>query len=381
MGLLLRFAHLHEMEWLDFRKMMHAHSHVAMLGWAFLACYFLIWHKFLPESFKSNSIHNRLFWFFQLSVLGMAISFPIQGYAFYSISFSTLHVVLSYYWVYKIWNKLSNQSPQAVLLVKTALVFMLLSTLGLYVLGASMSGAGKSSALYHGAIQFFLHFQFNGWFTFAVLAFLLTHIQPLHTKQFNWFYALLLVSCLLTYALSVTWSQPEDALFVANGVGVIMQMGALVVFLSILRNHSLAFFKDAPFGIQLLLLLALFSFGMKILVQMAVVIPQVAVISYTIRQFVVGFIHLTMLGSVSAFLLAEIFLNIGQKSLSVMLKVGIFSIVIAFISSEILLFLQGQMLWMSKGFIPYYYELIFAASILFPVGLIALIIGFYKIRI
>ena len=41
-GILLRYAFVQELEWMQYRHFQHAHSHVAMLGWIFLG----IWGNF-----------------------------------------------------------------------------------------------------------------------------------------------------------------------------------------------------------------------------------------------------------------------------------------------------------------------------------------------
>ena len=88
MGALLRFAFVEEITWINFRSLMHGHSHVAMLGWLFIGLFALIGHKFLtPLSASSSAILKGLI-IIEVSIIGMAISFPIFGYAAPSIAFS-----------------------------------------------------------------------------------------------------------------------------------------------------------------------------------------------------------------------------------------------------------------------------------------------------
>ena len=46
---------------------------------------------------------------------------------------------------------------------------MLLSTLAIWSIPPIMIKMGAGSPIYQAAVQFYLHFQFNGWFIFAVL--------------------------------------------------------------------------------------------------------------------------------------------------------------------------------------------------------------------
>ncbi|MBK7427866.1 MAG: hypothetical protein IPI60_12975 [Saprospiraceae bacterium] len=70
MGLLLRLAFIIEIDWIEFKNLRHGHSHVALLGWLYLAFYCLIWFLFLPEEQRIKKKFSGLFWFTQLTVLG-----------------------------------------------------------------------------------------------------------------------------------------------------------------------------------------------------------------------------------------------------------------------------------------------------------------------
>ena len=133
LGILLRYAFVSEVSWLQFRPAMHGHSHVGMLGWIFLALYTFLIHGFLSEEKQRSPLYKRLFWGLQFSVIGMMIAFPIQGYAAVSIAFSTLHVLLSYGFVIAFFRDLSESAdrtdtgsgnrPVSISFVKAALFF------------------------------------------------------------------------------------------------------------------------------------------------------------------------------------------------------------------------------------------------------------------
>src|SRR5690606_38701753 len=99
---LLRLAHVYPVSF-NYSFLIHAHSHTAMLGWAYMMIYSLVVYSFIPRK-KATRSYSILFWITQLPVVGMMLTFPIQGYAFYSILFSTLHIVCSYYFCYKVWK-------------------------------------------------------------------------------------------------------------------------------------------------------------------------------------------------------------------------------------------------------------------------------------
>ncbi|MEZ4987274.1 MAG: hypothetical protein R2795_19895 [Saprospiraceae bacterium] len=55
-----------------------------------------------------------------------------------------------------------------------------------------------------------------------------------------------------------------------------------------------------------LLRISFATFATKVLMQTLVVVPFVAEAAYTIRNYVIGFIHLLLLGAVSGFLLSRL---------------------------------------------------------------------------
>ncbi|MEZ5041964.1 MAG: hypothetical protein R2828_18855 [Saprospiraceae bacterium] len=379
MGALLRFAFVEEVSWLNFKNFLHAHSHIAMLGWVYLALYALLVDTFVSSEQQQSKDYNRLFWVTQFSVIGMALSFPVQGYGVVAITFSTLHILCSYLFVRWIWQAMRGQNTFSVRMLKTALFCLVFSTLGVWAMGPIMASGLRHSEWYYMSVQFYLHFQFNGWFLFAILALL---FKVLETKEMVFvpsnlrlFYRFLLVSCVLTYALAVAWSQPVFAIFMANGVGVIFQLLALLLFLRLIwakRVFIMASFSRLE---RRLLRLAFSAFVLKIMIQTLVLIPFFARAAYTIRNYVIGFIHLVLLGAVTCFLLA---FALHAKQLSRQKKttsLGIYLIVVGFILSELLLFLQGSMLWAAMGFLPYYYALLFGFSALLPLGVFFLWVG------
>lgn len=378
LGLVLRYAFVRELAWLKYKNVMHAHSHVAMLGWIHLLLMVFLWRAFNQD--VREQPFTALFWLTEFSVFGMLASFPFQGYGLFSIAFSTLFVILSYIFVYKFWRILSGRSGYDVILIRTGLVWLIVSTLGLWAMGPVMATDAKSSAIYYMAIQFFLHFQFNGWFIFGVLALLFNHLGklniPVQRTDFYPFYYLLVVSCLLTFALAVTWADPEDFLFVLNGSGVLIQLAALLFFIRLMNKHLRDRIKKEVDAFPLWFYkLALVSFICKILIQSVVVIPQVAVISYTIRLYVLGFIHLIMLGTITSFLLGYGFSAHLLKYKDGLSRTGWVLFATGLILTEIILFGQGTLLWSGQGYMPHYYIIILCASIFLPLGIFISLLG------
>jgi hypothetical protein len=374
-GLVLRYSFIESIN-INYRYLTHAHSHVAMLGWVYLMLYILFVHYFIPEK---KSIYGRLFWLTEFSVIGMMISFPIQGYAAISISFSTLHILCSYYFVYLIWKHHKTNSLITSKLLKASLLFMLVSTIGVWCLGPAVSMLGQASAFYQIAIQFFLHFQFNGWFLIAVLALFFHLINIEDSKQFRLFYKLLIVATLLTLALPIQWIAPHHILLGLNFIGVSLQLVALFLFFKLIKpkqNQSLQYKSKLT---HYLYKFALLCFVLKVLFQLLTILPEFLDVVNENRNFVIGFIHLLMLGVISGFLFSFI-LKGNLLTYSATLYIGISCFVLGFILTELLLLIQGYKFYIGSGMLSNYYLLLMLSSILLPLGILLLIINLFTQR-
>ncbi|WP_317044371.1 hypothetical protein [Flavobacterium hercynium] len=361
--------------------MLHAHSHVAMLGWVYLIIYFLVVHFFIPKEKSQKPIYNRLFWLTQFSVIGMMIAFPIQGYALFSILFSTLHIILSYVFCRLVWKDCASEKSPSQRLLLVAVLFMMLSTLGVWCLGPAVSTLGKQSAFYQIAIQFFLHFQFNGWFILAVLALFLKQFQnKIDEVKFKKFYYAVIISVMLTLAFPVRWFVENNILNVINALGVLIQLGAFIYFYKMLKPELSHFKNTLDKTAKIVYGLALCSLFLKVGIQLLTIIPNLAEVSHQIRNFVIGFIHLTMLGIITGFLFGILLQNKFLSERSSVLRVGLVSFVFGYITTEIVLFLQGIYFYLGYGLIPLYHQIIFGLSLFLVFGLFMIIISLLKTK-
>ena len=368
-GVILRFAFVTEIPFIKYKFILHAHSHVAMMGWLFGALYILIVQSFCTY----RLIYSRLFWLFQISIAGMLFSFPIQGYGMVSIFFTTLHLLLSYVFIYQVFKDIRANQNMSRKFLKMAFLFLILSSVATWALGPLMKSSLNNSSWYYNAIQFFLHFQFNGWFIFAIISIFLKYAgdrsAKFNIRDTNRFYTLLVVSCFLTYALSVTWSTPDKIIFWFNSLGVLMQLLALFVFIKPVGQIVEKLNSKVKKITKILWGFALICFVIKILIQTLVAIPQIAIISYTVHNFVIGFIHLLMLGALSTFILGAFHEFQILKINTLTKKIGIVVFICGILMSEFLLFGQGIMLWAKAGFMANYYILLASVSTFLPVGI------------
>ncbi|WP_264551583.1 hypothetical protein [Flavobacterium sp. N2038] len=375
-GLLMRLMYLLPIDFLNYSFLLHAHSHVAMLGWVYLIVYVLVVHFFIPKEKSQKPIYNRLFWLTEFSVIGMMIAFPIQGYALFSIVFSTLHILLSYVFCRLVWKDCSRDKSPSQRLLLVSVLFMILSTFGVWCLGPAVSTLGKQSAFYQIAIQFFLHFQFNGWFILAILALFLKQFQAkIDEVKFKKFYYLIIISTLLTVTFPIRWFVENDFLSYINVLGVLIQLGAFIYFYKMLKPQ-IKYFKDAlDKTTKIVYGLALCSLFLKVGIQLLTIFPNLAIVSHQIRNFVIGFIHLTTLGIITGFLFGILLQNEMLSVNSSTLRIGVKCFILGYIATEVLLFLQGLSFFFGEGSIPGYFQSILILSVFLVLGLVLMMIS------
>ncbi|SFN73539.1 hypothetical protein SAMN04487989_103104 [Bizionia echini] len=373
MGLTLRYVSVNPIA-INYRFLTHAHSHVAMLGWAYLMLYTLFSYYFVSEN---KLIYTKLFWVTQIAVIGMMISFPLQGYAAISIGFSTLHIFCSYYFVYLIWKDLHIQNILVKHVVKASLIFMVLSTFGVWCLGPAVGLLGQASAFYQIAIQFFLNFQFNGWFLLGVVAIACHQLQIEWSENAKAFFKYIILATILTFALPIQWFANHLLLYWINGLGIFLQIVSLYYFIKIIKPKFQTFKDNSP---KLVIRMYQFSLGCfitKIALQTLSIIPQFSSELFEHHNFIIGFIHLTMLGVISGFLFAFL---IQSKTIqpSPYISIGLPLFLLGFILTETILFIQGAFYYLGIGLLPNYYLILFVVSMLLPVSIALILISYFK---
>lgn len=350
-----------------YRFLVHTHSHVALLGWVYVALTTLLYKLFLQNA-SVEKPYRRIFIFTQITIFGMLLSFPFQGYALFSIIFSTLFLISNYFFTWLFLTK--TPSEKRILfsyqIIRMALFFMVFSSLSLWAMGYIMTVLGNTSIWYRLAVYFYLHFQYNGWFMLSLLGilfFVFENRKALFQKAEEKHILLLLSgSVFLTFFLSVLWLEPHWVFYALAGIGVILQF---IVFIRIGKKLYIA--DTSVFGKTQLKLLKISGVLLivKIILQTLSALPYFAMTAYHSLDFIIGYLHLVFLGIVSlalfAFLSQFKLLSLSKQALAIYL--------FAFFVTECLLFYKGICLWLKMPVIENYYLLLSLGSLLFPVGI------------
>lgn len=374
LGLLLRLFFITPIE-ANFRYIVHTHSHIALLGWVYIGLITLFYRIYFHKTSYSRT-YKKIFWFTNLTLLGMLFTFPFQGYALFSIIFSTLFLLASYWMAWFFIKKIPKKYKDnfSWKCIKASLIYMVISSIGPWAIGGVMATLGSTSIWYKLSIYFYLHFQYNAWFILALLGiffYLLEHLKiELNKKKFNSFFLVFNAALILSLFLSVLWIEPPAIFFVLAAAGAILQVWAFIKFFKITRPvwKKLAS-QTSAFTSTLLKIAALFL-AVKVLMQLLTAIPYFSELSYLYPDFVIGYLHLVFLGIISIALFAFLKLfNLFKISRK------IFWIYLAgFLLSEVLIFYKGAAIWLGLPFFTEYFHLLLLVSALMPLA-IAILLG------
>lgn len=301
-GLFLRILLVFPVPNSNFQYFLHAHSHFAFSGWGFMAIFIAFYHTFIPTQAKAHKHYTPLFILGLIAAYGMLFSFPFQGYALVSISFSTLFILVSYWFGWRFFKDTGSSEKYgiSILFARAAIFFLVISSIGPFAMGPIMAKGGSGTPLYHNAIYFYLHFQYNGWFIFGLLALFFRWMEQQninYEKKFaRWFYRLMLWSSLPTFLLSTLWANPDPVIYYIAGIGAALQLAAIAPLWFSLRKCFSALIAALHPANKLIGMAVSVIFLLKLLLQFFSSFPQVVEWTVNARPLVIGYLHLVLLG-------------------------------------------------------------------------------------
>ena len=356
---------------INYRFIVHTHSHIALLGWVYIALTTLLYHLFMVKQGLEWK-YRRIFWFTQICLLGMLFTFPFQGYALFSIVFSTLFLLASY-WFSAFFIKYAPKSlkdTKAYICLKYALWFMIGSSIGPWSLGAIMTVLGPESIWYRLAIYFYLHFQYNGWMILALIGLFFYFLEYLKitisTKTFRNFFLTTILGIILSFFLSTLWTGPPMIYYILGGLGAVLQLIGFGILINIcFINRTIL--KSALSQLQLnVLKLVAFLLLIKMILQWFTAWPYFANLAATVLDFTIGYLHWTFLGviSIGLFFFLEFFGLIKLSKMAIAFYLG------GFLLTEAFIFYRGMAAWLGWPLFEDYSQFLAGGSLLIPLALI-----------
>lgn len=345
-GLVLRYKILFPLPFVDHKHLLHGHSHFAFSGWVSTALYVAYIHLLSPEGATKKKLWFLL-WIHFISSWGMLLTFPFMGYAAASIICSTVSILVSFVLCYEFLKliKTSNRLTFERKWFYAALTCNVLSAFGTFLLAFMMITKNTHPYSYFGAVYFYLHFQYNGWFLLTILGLLMTYasrsgITSIAASSDKFF--LFIVSTLLpTWTLTLLWMNLPSFIKALAFLSALVQLIGLIFFLKVLKRMFLVFRNMIDRNVLVIWTCSISAFILKIILQTFSAIPQLNQYAFGVRPIIIGFLHLVLLGFVSLFLLGYLFeqalLDLKQK----MAQYGLWIFVCGVMFNELILMIQG----------------------------------------
>lgn len=359
---------------LTYKYLLHAHSHAGLLGWAYTAAMACLLYVFRPETLQW-SVYKIMFVLTQVANAGMLITFSIQGYGPFSIAFSTLHILLSYWLMIRFYkdiifnNQFRSAFPLALKFVATAFIFNFISSFGPWGLAVIASQGLKGSDIYFQAIYFYLHFQYNGWLSFVLFGLWTGYMEYRQVltagKNTQNAFLLLVTGTALTLFLSFLGFEIPSYLRLAGMAGGFMQLAGFL-----LLCKSIHTIPENPFRMNLYTRIALVILGIKIFLQLISAFPVLDKFTYASQDAIIGFLHLVLLGFITTGLLGIAAKLRGLTFSHLLSKGGMTIFLGGFLLNEISLFYNSLFQLGYTDMMPYSNDLLIIASTLMLTGLL-----------
>ena len=380
-GTLLRFVFVHEVEIVaEYKNVLHAHSHVAIMGWVFMALFGSLLFAFTPDA-SNRKLYHVLFWINQINCLVLIVNFWIHGYDIVSIVLSSIYILITYIFSANILKDLknSNASGIAKMLLKFCLFFLVISTIGILALGpVLMTLHGTEKVIwYYLLVQFYIHFQYNGWFIFGCLALFFSFYKNNSTENKVVLYPVygIAFATITTYCLSIFWGFPAYHIFlnisVASGF---VQLFFTIQLFRLNKNIVKEIFYKLKSGVKALFIISFSALIIKQLLQVIIIYPEMAHASFVLRNYVIAYLHLTFLGVTTIFLLGYAWQNNALLIQSKVAKIVIGIIVCSVFSIELLLSIMGSLSWAGISSGAIFYQLVFAFSLAIVLCLLIILV-------
>ncbi|TDG37419.1 hypothetical protein EZJ43_04695 [Pedobacter changchengzhani] len=383
-GILLRYKINFSLPFINQKYLLHGHSHFAFVGWVSLSLMALMVNYLIKSDVKIN--FKKYKWILianTITAYGMLIAFIIQGYALFSITFSTLSIFVSYTFIYSYWKDLKQVKDTFAVHIwfKTALIIWGISSIGAFSLAYLMAKHITNQDLYFAAIYFFLHFQYNGWFLFVCLGLFFSYLKNTNSLPALIFnkriYLLLAITVAPSYFLSIMWLKIPVYMYWLAAISGVIQLFMIYYIVKLVREIIAIKISISPLT-KFLWSLSGFALILKIVLQSLSVFPYLAQFAFSFRPIVIGYLHLSFLGVISFFILGYINEVLRRSNLSLN-KFGVWILVFAVIFQEVILMSQGLEV-LNKQAIPYAPKWLFLSAILIGSGLFLIAYKFIKLK-
>jgi hypothetical protein len=379
LGLVLRSKMVFALPFINYNRLLEAHAHFSVGGWAILSLMGLLTSELLPDSLNKRTAYQWLTGGILIGAWAMLITFQFGGYSSFSTIASGFFIMVSYIWAGIFLADLlkTKAAPPVKLLAASAVVCLILSTSGTIVITYIYYSKFFDAILYRNALFTYLHFLYNGFFTLSVFALLFNHTSQktssIARKNILWFSSALCISVIPSLFITYLWQDPNGWMRPIAIIGCMLLLACFFLFLVTTRSFKAMYANEKPV-LRFLVFISMGSFILKTVLQGFTIFPVIGNAIFGNRPVIMGFLHMVFLAFVTLFILAY---YIRKEIFNPELKwvnVGVYLFAIAIVLNEVLLFTQGLTTMLMAGSMMFVWLLWITGIILF-LGAVLIIYG------
>jgi len=384
-GITMRFKINFALPWVNQKHLLYAHSNFAFSGWVTVVLMVLMINYLLRHNLSTSyKKYVAILIISCVAAYGMFVSFIVQGYGYFSISFSILSIIVSYFFIVCFWldlHKITDHS-YAPKWFKAALILMAIANLGEITLAYLMVNFSTVQDYYFAALYFFLHFQYNGWFLFVCFGLIFSYLYQkefLHSVAINkHLFVIMAITVAPSYLLSILWLKLPRSLHLLANISGILQLLVLFYFIRLFPAVKKNIPRKITKTTRYLWTMAAAAFILKIVLQTFSIIPFFSNYAFGFRPIVIGYLHLSFLVIISFFILGYLNQILTEVNRQIS-RIGILLFVTGVLVQEITLMLQG-MEAINFEPVPYANMILFYSAIAMGAGLIWIASTVHKVR-
>ena len=331
---------------LNYQFALHTHSHTGFIGWVYQSLFFALVTLYLSQEAVRRGRYALQLGITMALSAAMTVSFWQQGYGAISITLSSIFQVVSYWFVWRLWRdgKQHRETGHSYSwqFVEMALLTLFVSTFGPWGLAIISANGLQGTSLYSVAIYFYLHFQYNGWFIFGILALFLFAVEKKsgkieHRLATGAFFALA-ISIFPAYVLSVIYLAKTPLVYAISILSGITQLAGIVLLYVAIGKLNIRFRDIFPnFWSRLLVSLAGVALLLKFVFQLLSIVPGLDDIAFENRNVIIAYIHLVVLGVITFGLIGILAQQQWMNLTSKISQIGAAVLIAGFVTTEYLL--------------------------------------------
>lgn len=379
LGVLMRYKIGFEFPFFEQKNIQHAHSNFAFTGWISHSLFTFICYSYWQEF--STEVQRRFIKLINANLIfafGLLISFFVQGYGYFSISFTILSILTAILFAATFFSVVKDLAPNAsTKWIQAGLVFNLVSSVGTFFIIYMMLTKTLKQEIYLACEYLYLHFQYNGWFFFACvglfIGFLSKNGLVLGDKMV---YKGMVFACVPAFFLSALWMKLPGWIYWLTVLATMIQFLSWLKFLQLIYLNLDKFRLKFSKYLNLFFILAGMAVSIKLMLQLGSTIPEISKLAFGFRPIVIAYLHLVLLGAITIFLIAYGYSIriIPETKLS---HAGLLIFVSGVLLNELVLMVQGIASF-SYFAVPYVNQVLFIVALIILSGLIMVLISKFK---